>query len=79
MLADVIGRKPSFYITLFISSFFSILCALCFKFNYLCICVVLMSFGIGGNVPVDGTLFIELVPRINHSALALLAIFWSMV
>lgn len=36
-----------------------------------------MGTGLGGNLPVDGALFIEFIPRNRQNLLTLLSIFWS--
>lgn len=62
--------------TLTICSLFAIASAFAPTYLVLNILVVIMGFGVGGNIPVDGNLFIEFVPRKNQSDLALLSIFW---
>jgi MFS family permease len=47
-LSDVIGRRPSFMITLGICSFFAIACAFAPSYALLCVGIVLMTFGVGG-------------------------------
>jgi MFS family permease len=75
-MADIIGRRPAFMITLSVCSFFAISTAFALNYAMLCFLVVLMGFGIGGNIPIDGALFIEFVPKAQQSYLTALSIFW---
>ena len=37
----------------------------------------MVGFGVGGNLPVDGTLFIEFIPGKHQYLLTLLSIWWA--
>jgi MFS family permease len=78
-LSDMIGRKPSFMWTLGIATVFSVMASISANYAMLCAIVLLMSFGVGGNIPVDASIFIEFVPQKNQSQVALLSIFWPIV
>jgi MFS family permease len=78
-LSDMIGRKPSFMWTLGIATVFSMIGSVSLNYVMLCAIVLVMSFGVGGNIPVDASIFIEFVPQKNQSQVALLSIFWPMV
>ncbi|KAJ3066545.1 hypothetical protein HK102_007629, partial [Quaeritorhiza haematococci] len=76
LLCDVIGRRPSFNLTLFFGALFGSSAALAPSFPVLCVLFGLMGFGVGGNLPVDGALFLEFVPRSRQNLLTLLSVFW---
>jgi MFS family permease len=74
--SDVVGRRLAFNFTLFLAGTFGLAsgggpnrigtCAL-----YACI-----GLGVGGNLPVDGALFLEALPQTSGSILTLLSVFW---
>ncbi|KAJ3111643.1 hypothetical protein HDU96_005502 [Phlyctochytrium bullatum] len=76
ILSDVIGRRPAFLLTLLIGGVFGGLAALSPNFVAYCCFLFLMGFGIGGNLPVDGSLFLEFIPSTHQSLLTLLSVFW---
>ena len=47
------------------------------NFPALCTLVAFIGFGVGGNLPVDGTLFIEFVPGKFQYLLTLLSVWWA--
>ncbi|KAH7926360.1 MFS general substrate transporter [Leucogyrophana mollusca] len=55
ILADVIGRKISFNITLFIAGLFGLAAGGAPNFVTFSCLMAFMGFGVGGNLPVDGT------------------------
>lgn len=75
-LGDRIGRKPAFTLTLLITFIFGSLSALSNSFSVLCVLLFVMGSGVGGNLPVDGALFLEFMPPEKHGLLTLLSIFW---
>ncbi|KAN0065621.1 hypothetical protein ACQY0O_000750 [Thecaphora frezii] len=77
ILADVIGRRPSFNITLAIAGIFGIAAGGAPSFVGLGGLLAALGFGLGGNLPVDGTLFLEFVPAKSQYLLTLLSVFWS--
>ena len=75
---DLIGRKLAFNTTLFIGGVFGIAVGGANSFvaaASLCACV---GFGIGGNLPVDGAIFLELMPATHQWLLEILSIWWSL-
>ncbi|KAK7458133.1 hypothetical protein VKT23_010041 [Stygiomarasmius scandens] len=54
ILADLVGRKLSFNITLFIAGVFGVAAGGSNNFTTLGALVACVGFGIGGNLPVDG-------------------------
>ncbi|KAF5372162.1 hypothetical protein D9758_005055 [Tetrapyrgos nigripes] len=63
ILADLIGRKLSFNITLFIGGVFGVAAGGANNFTTLAALVACVGFGVGGNLPVDGAIFLEHVPQ----------------
>ncbi|KAJ1018265.1 hypothetical protein NDA18_006423 [Ustilago nuda] len=78
ILADVIGRRPSFNITLFIAGVFGIAGGAAPSFVGLGGLLAALGFGLGGNLPVDGMMFLEFVPADKQYLLTLLSVFWSL-
>ncbi|SPO24421.1 related to PHO84 - high-affinity inorganic phosphate transporter [Ustilago trichophora] len=78
VLADVIGRRPSFNITLFIAGIFGIAGGAAPNFVGLGGLLAGLGFGLGGNLPVDGMMFLEFVPANKQYLLTLLSVFWSL-
>ena len=77
-IADQFGRKPVFHYTLLIAATGALVSAFAFSYPILCIGLFLSGLGIGGNLPIDGTLFLEFVPTENQSYLTLLSLFWPL-
>ena len=71
------GRTPAFYFTFLIFTFFGILCSFSINFPMLCICLCFLGVGVGGNIPVDGSLFLEFLPAEKRYLLVFLTVFWS--
>jgi MFS family permease len=59
LLADVIGRRLSWLITLFLAGIFGTAAGGALDFVALGALVACTGFGIGGNLPVDGALYLE--------------------
>ncbi|KAJ3075491.1 hypothetical protein HDU98_007989 [Podochytrium sp. JEL0797] len=76
VISDMIGRKPAFVLTLTIGGVFGTAAAFAPNFLIYCILLGLMGVGVGGNLPVDGSLFLEFIPRERQSLLMLLSLFW---
>ncbi|CAE6479140.1 unnamed protein product [Rhizoctonia solani] len=78
VLADIIGRRLSWNITLFLSGVFGIAAGASHNFVTLGSLVACLGFGIGGNLPVDGALFLEFIPGSHQWLLTLLSVWWSL-
>ncbi|KAK5628796.1 hypothetical protein RRF57_004511 [Xylaria bambusicola] len=74
--ADIMGRRIAFNLTLLITSIFGTLAALAPNWPFVCILFALMGTGVGGNLPVDGALFLEFLPDASSSLLTLLSVWW---
>ncbi|KAG0239671.1 hypothetical protein BGW41_007554 [Actinomortierella wolfii] len=77
MLSDVRGRRQAFNLTLAVTSIFGFASSLSLSFPMLCVMLLLLGFGVGGSIVVDGALFLEFTPRKHQYLLTLLSIFFS--
>ncbi len=75
-MADVVGRRPSWNITLFISAVFGIAVGGAPNFVALGGLLAALGVGLGGNLPVDGAMLIEFIPSTHQWILTFLSIFW---
>jgi MFS family permease len=62
--------------TLLITSIFGILAAYGQSWGAVCVLYAAFGFGVGGNLPVDGALFLEFLPDASSSLLTLLSVWW---
>ncbi|KAL5318397.1 hypothetical protein ACEPPN_013457 [Leptodophora sp. 'Broadleaf-Isolate-01'] len=60
--ADIIGRRFAFNVSLFICSFFTIICGAAPNWIALATFIAFLGFGGGGNLIMDTTVFIEYLP-----------------
>ncbi|SPO06646.1 related to 4-hydroxybenzoate transporter [Cephalotrichum gorgonifer] len=74
--SDVFGRRIAFASTLVITSFFGILASFAPSWGWVCFFFAALGFGVGGNLPVDGALFLEFLPDGSTSLLTLLSVWW---
>ena len=78
VLSDVLGRRLAFNATLFLTAAFGLLAAVAPSWPLVCTCFALMGIGVGGNLPVDGALFLEFLPDARASLLTLLSVWWPL-
>ncbi|KAI1389795.1 MFS general substrate transporter [Hypoxylon trugodes] len=74
--SDIIGRRIAFNVTLLITSIFGIWAAYAPSWIAVCILFACMGTGVGGNLPVDGALFLEILPDSSSALLTLLSVWW---
>ncbi|RFU77301.1 mfs-type transporter [Trichoderma arundinaceum] len=74
--SDIFGRRIAFNMTLLITSIFGILAAYGKSWGAVCFLYAAFGFGVGGNLPVDGALFLEFLPDASSSLLTLLSVWW---
>ncbi|KAI1270339.1 sugar transporter [Xylariaceae sp. FL1019] len=74
--ADIMGRRIAFNLTLLITSIFGTFAAVAPSWTSVCVAFALMGTGVGGNLPVDGALFLEFLPDASSSLLTLLSVWW---
>ncbi|KAJ7220711.1 MFS general substrate transporter [Mycena pura] len=77
MTCDVIGRRTAWNATLFISGIFGIAAGASPNFVTLGAMLACIGFGVGGNLPVDGALFLEFLPGPYQYLLTLLSVWWA--
>lgn len=77
-VADSFGRRLAFMLTLLVSGSGGVIGACAPNMLILVLGVAVAGLGVGGNMPVDGALAVELCPRSARGRLmTLLTIFWS--
>ncbi|CAG8443712.1 9188_t:CDS:10 [Diversispora eburnea] len=77
VFSDTFGRKQAFNWTLILTAFFGLISSLSQNFWQLCLVMFLLGTGVGGNLPVDGAIFLEFVPKNQQYLLTFMSIFWS--
>jgi MFS family permease len=77
-LSDILGRKIAFNATLFIAGVFGFLVAFGPTWLTTASLFALMGIGVGGNLPVDGALFLEFLPAADNRLLTLLSAWWPL-
>lgn len=78
-IADRIGRKKVFTITVLLYSIASAFCALSWNYQSLLVFRFLVGFGLGGELPVAATLVSEYAPsRVRGHFIVLLESFWGL-
>ena len=78
-VADRLGRKKVFTITVLLYSIASGLCALSWNYQSLLVFRFLVGFGLGGELPVAATLVSEYAPsRVRGRFIVLLESFWGL-
>lgn len=74
--SDYLGRRIPFNMTLLITSVFGIMAAYAQSWGGVCFFFGAFGFGVGGNLPVDGALFLEFLPDASSALLTLLSVWW---
>ncbi|KAK4041769.1 hypothetical protein C8A01DRAFT_14529 [Parachaetomium inaequale] len=74
--SDIMGRRIAFNVTLLIASVFGTASAWAPSWGAVCLLYAALGFGVGGNLPVDGALFLEFLPDASSSLLTLLSVWW---
>lgn len=77
MSCDVVGRRVAWNSTLLLSGIFGILAGAMPNFVSFSAMIALVGFGAGGNLPVDGTMFLEFIPGNKQYLLTFLSIWWA--
>ncbi|KAI9244023.1 major facilitator superfamily domain-containing protein [Phascolomyces articulosus] len=75
--SDSRGRKVPYTSTLTITTVFGLLSSLAFSFWSLCLMLFCLGFGVGGNMPTDGALYLEFLPKQYHYLLTFMSVFFS--
>lgn len=77
LLADLVGRKLAFNMSLILASIFCILTGLMGNMATYCLFTLLTSFAAGGNLVLDACVFLEFLPTKNQWLLTFFAFFWG--
>lgn len=74
--SDVIGRRLAFNTTLFLAGVFGL--SVGGSHNWITVCALYscLGLGVGGNLPVDGALFLEFLPFASGNLLTMLSVWW---
>ncbi|KFY08823.1 hypothetical protein V492_05869 [Pseudogymnoascus sp. VKM F-4246] len=73
---DAVGRRPAFNITLFMAGTFGLAVGGANSWIAVCGLYAALGCGVGGNLPVDGALFLEFLPFASGNLLTMLSVFW---
>lgn len=74
--SDVIGRRLAFNATLFIAGVFGLAVGGGNTWVGTCGLFAALGVGVGGNLPVDGALFLEFLPFASSGLLTMLSVWW---
>lgn len=74
--SDIIGRRIAFNVTLLITSIFGLAVGGAQSWVAACGLYAALGAGVGGNLPVDGALFLEFLPFSSGNLLTMLSVFW---
>ncbi|KAL8392014.1 hypothetical protein RB595_002282 [Gaeumannomyces hyphopodioides] len=74
--SDIMGRRVAFNCTLLITGVFGVAVSYAPSWGAVCLLYAGLGFGVGGNLPVDGALFLEFLPDASSSLLTLLSVWW---
>lgn len=74
--SDIVGRRPAFNLTLFLCGLFGFATAFGPNWGGTAALFLCMGLGVGGNLPVDGALFLEFLPTASNNLLTLLSVWW---
>ncbi|GAB7356529.1 hypothetical protein MBLNU459_g7274t1 [Dothideomycetes sp. NU459] len=74
--SDVIGRRLAFNTTLLLAGVFGLAAGGAPNWIGTCALYACIGLGVGGNLPVDGALFLEFLPFESGNLLTLLSVWW---
>ncbi|PHH63902.1 hypothetical protein CDD81_5350 [Ophiocordyceps australis] len=74
-MSDIVGRRWAFNLTCLLSSIFGLVLGLSNSYTTFLVLTAFVGFGVGGNIPVDGAIFLEFVPQSRRFLLACLSVF----
>lgn len=74
--SDIIGRRLAFNATLCLAGIFGLAAGGGPNWIGTCALYASLGLGVGGNLPVDGALFLEFLPQASGNLLTLLSVFW---
>ncbi|KAJ8690756.1 MFS sugar transporter [Pleurotus ostreatus] len=74
---DIWGRRWSFNLTLLITGIFGLLAGGAANFVSLASLIAVVGVGVGGNMPVDSAVFLDMVPGTHQYLLTVMSIWWA--
>ncbi|CAG8982309.1 hypothetical protein HYALB_00005309 [Hymenoscyphus albidus] len=74
--SDIMGRRLAFNCTLMLAGIFGISAGAAPSWIGACGLFAALGVGVGGNLPVDGALFLEFLPNASGQLLTLLSVWW---
>jgi MFS family permease len=74
--SDIVGRRLAFNTTLFLAGAFGLASGGGPSWIGTCALFSCLGLGVGGNLPVDGALFLEFLPFISGNMLTMLSVWW---
>ncbi|KAL2216568.1 major facilitator superfamily domain-containing protein [Thermoascus aurantiacus ATCC 26904] len=74
--SDIVGRRLAFNMTLFVCGAFGLALGGSPTWIGVCAMAACMGLGVGGNLPVDGALFLEFLPFASGNLLTMLSVWW---
>jgi len=74
--SDIMGRRLAFNLTLLIAGVFGVAAGAAPTWVGTCGLFAALGVGVGGNLPVDGALFLEFLPTASGRHLTLLSVWW---
>ncbi|ORX38077.1 MFS general substrate transporter [Kockovaella imperatae] len=77
MSCDVIGRRLAWNSTLLVSGIFGVAVGAAPNYVAFASLIACVGFGAGGNLPVDGTMFLEFIPGPHQYLLTFLSVWWA--
>ncbi|KAK0200493.1 major facilitator superfamily domain-containing protein [Desarmillaria ectypa] len=75
---DIWGRRWSFNLTLLIAGVFGLSAGGSSNFVTLASLLAVVGVGVGGNMPVDSAVFLDLVPGTHQYLLTVMSVWWSL-
>ncbi|KAJ5863697.1 uncharacterized protein N7529_005613 [Penicillium soppii] len=74
--SDIVGRRLAFNTTLFLAGAFGLAAGGGPSWIGTCALFACLGLGVGGNLPVDGALFLEFLPFVSGNMLTMLSVWW---
>ncbi|CAG8314784.1 unnamed protein product [Penicillium salamii] len=74
--SDIVGRRLAFNTTLFLAGAFGLASGGGPSWIGTCALFSCLGLGVGGNLPVDGALFLEFLPFVSGNMLTMLSVWW---
>ena len=76
IVSDIVGRRVAFNTTLFLAGVFGLAAGGAPNWIGVSGLYACLGLGVGGNLPVDGALFLEFLPKVSGNMLTMLSVWW---